>query len=130
MRLLAAILALVLSAIAPAHAEKRVALVIGNAPYKNAPTLQNPRNDAQDVAEALKCLRFETIVGLDLDKAGMDEKSISFSRAARDADVALVYYSGHAMQRGSINYLIPVDAVLHDDADLHASRCRRNRRRT
>jgi uncharacterized caspase-like protein len=118
MRLLAAILTSVLLAIAPVHAEKRVALIIGNAAYKNAPTLQNPTNDAQDVADALKRLGFETIVGLDLDKAGMEEKSIAFARAARDADVALVYYSGHAMQFAGINYLMPVDATLHDEADL------------
>jgi uncharacterized caspase-like protein len=102
----------------PAHAEKRVALVIGNAAYKNAVTLQNPRNDATDVSEALKRLGFETIVGLDLDRDGMEEKLIAFARAAHDADVALVYYSGHAMQFGGSNYLIPVDATLHDQADL------------
>jgi uncharacterized caspase-like protein len=118
MRLLAAILALVLLAIAPAYAERRVALVIGNAAYKNAATLQNPRNDAQDVSAALQRLGFETIVGLDLDDVGMKEKSIAFARAARDADVALVYYSGHAMQFGGFNYLIPVDAALRDEADL------------
>lgn len=101
-----------------AHAEKRVALVIGNAAYKNAPALQNPRNDAQDIAEALKRIGFETIVGLDLDKAGMEEKSIVFSRAVHDADVGLVYYSGHAMQFGGSNYLMPVDATLHDEADM------------
>lgn len=101
-----------------AHAEKRVALVIGNAAYKNAPTLQNPKNDAADVADALKHLGFETIVGLDLDKAGMEDATIKFARDARDVDVALVYYSGHAMQRRGVNYLMPVDAALHDDADL------------
>jgi formylglycine-generating enzyme required for sulfatase activity len=104
--------------IVPARAEKRVALVIGNAAYKNAATLQNPRNDAQDVAAVLQRLGFETIVGLDLDRDGMEDATIKFARAARDADVALVYYSGHAMQRHGINYLMPVDAVLHDDADL------------
>jgi formylglycine-generating enzyme required for sulfatase activity/uncharacterized caspase-like protein len=101
-----------------AHAEKRIALVIGNAAYKNAATLQNPRNDATDVSEALKRLGFETIVGLDLDRAGMEDATIKFARAAQDADVALVYYSGHAMQRRGINYLMPVDAGLHDEADL------------
>jgi hypothetical protein len=35
--LLAAIFALVLVGISPAHADNRVALVIGNAAYKNAP---------------------------------------------------------------------------------------------
>jgi hypothetical protein len=118
MRLLIAILTLVLLAAYPARAEKRIALVIGNAAYKNAATLQNPRNDATDVSEALKRLGFETIVGLDLDKTGMEEKSIAFARTARDADVALVYYSGHAMQFGGFNYLMPVDAAVHDEADL------------
>jgi hypothetical protein len=118
MRLLAAILTSVLLVTSAAHAEKRVALVIGNAAYKNTATLQNPRNDAQDVSAALQRLGFETIVGLDLDDVGMKEKSIAFSRAARDADVALVYYSGHAMQFGGVNYLMPTDAVLHDEADL------------
>jgi uncharacterized caspase-like protein len=117
-RLLLAILALVILLASAARAEKRVALVIGNAAYKNAVTLQNPRNDATDVAEALRRLGFDTIVGLDLDDVGMKERSIAFARAARDADVALVYYSGHAMQFGGSNYLMPVDAALHDQADL------------
>jgi hypothetical protein len=45
----------------PAHAEKRVVLVIGNAAYKNAATLQNPRNDANDVSQALKRLAVSCI---------------------------------------------------------------------
>jgi uncharacterized caspase-like protein len=86
MQLVAPILASMLLAASAAPAEKRVALVIGNAAYKNAPTLQNPKNDATDVSEG-----FETIVGLGLAKNGMDEKTIAFARAARDGDVALVY---------------------------------------
>lgn len=101
----------------PAHVERRVALVIGNAAYTNAPALQNPKSDATDVSKALRCLGFETIVGVDLDRIGMDEKTISFSRAAHDADVAL-FYCGHAMQRHGINYLMALDAMLHDESDL------------
>jgi caspase domain-containing protein len=37
---------------------------------------------------------------------------------ARDADVALRHYAGHAMQFGGVTYLFPVDAVLRDEADL------------
>jgi uncharacterized caspase-like protein len=73
----------------PAHAEKRVALVIGNAAYKNAAALRNPRNDAQDVSSSLQRLGFEMIVSLDLEKSGMEEKSFDFARAARDPDIAL-----------------------------------------
>jgi uncharacterized caspase-like protein len=43
-------------------------------------------------------------------EAGIKDKSITFARVARDADAVLVYCSGHAMQFGGINYLIPVDA--------------------
>jgi hypothetical protein len=103
---------------APASAEKRVALVIGNGAYRNASALPNPRNDAQDVGAALTRTGFETIVGIDLDRAGMDKAAVSFNRAARDADVAVFYYSGHALQFAGVNYLMPVDARLTDEADL------------
>jgi uncharacterized caspase-like protein len=80
--------ALILSLIV-AFAERRVALVIGNGAYREVPALPNPRHDAEDVAEALKRTGFATIVGLDLDKARMDEATISFARAARTADIAV-----------------------------------------
>jgi uncharacterized caspase-like protein len=118
LNILAAVAAMTLISVAPAAADKRVALVIGNGAYKNAPRLPNPPNDAQDVAAALKRSGFETIVGLDLDKDGMDSVAIRFARVARDADVAVFYYSGHALQYAGINYLVPVDAQLSDEADL------------
>src|SRR5262249_41462072 len=108
----------VVFAAGPARADKRVALVIGNGGYKNAPRLSNPPRDAQDVGEALKRSGFETVVGIDLDRAGMDSATVRFSRLARDSDVAIFYYSGHAMQYNGINYLMPVDARLTDEADL------------
>jgi hypothetical protein len=104
-------------AMAPS-AGKRVALVIGNGAYANAPKLPNPPNDAHDVAAALKRLGFDTILALNADRPGMDDAEIRFARAARDADVALFYYSGHALQFNGINYLMPVDAKLTDEADL------------
>lgn len=98
--------------------EERVALVIGNGAYREAPALPNPRNDAQDVAAALKRTGFQTISRLDLDKAGMEQAVIEFARAAKTADVVLFYYSGHAVQFSGMNYLAPVDARLSDEADL------------
>lgn len=104
---------------AEAAAEKRVALIIGNAAHSaSAGALRNPTNDASDVTAALRRLDFETIVGTDLDKVGMEEIAIRFARASRDADVALFYYSGHALQHLGSNYLVPVDGKLDDEADL------------
>jgi hypothetical protein len=54
-----------------AIAETRVALVIGNSAYKHAPALANPKNDAEGVAVSLKRLKFDVVLGVDLDEAGM-----------------------------------------------------------
>ena len=67
---------------------------------------------------SLRRAGFETIVGLDLDKRAMDEVGLQFARAARDADVAIFYYSGHAMQFKGTNYLMPIDAKLSDEEGL------------
>lgn len=101
-----------------AAAADRIALVIGNASYRSAPRLANPRDDATDVAAALERNGFEVLLGLDLDKASMDEYAIRFSRRARTAEVAIIYYSGHALQFAGVNYLLPVDVELTDTADL------------
>src|SRR5690348_17266133 len=95
--------------IVPALADNRVALVIGNGAYARAPHLPNPHHDAEDVAAALKRSGFETILATDVDKSGMDEAIIGFARAMHVADVAMFYYSGHALQFGGVNYLMPVD---------------------
>jgi uncharacterized caspase-like protein len=99
-------------------ADKRVALVIGNGAYAHVPHLPNPSHDAEDVTGALERTGFETILGIDLDQAGMQDATIRFPRAARTADVAVFYYTGHAMQHAGVNYLAPIDAQLHDEADL------------
>jgi len=103
---------------ADALADKRVALVIGNGAYAHAPHLPNPLHDAEDVAAALRRTGFDTILGTNLDQAGMQDAAIRFARAARSADVAVFYYSGHAMQYAGLNYLVPIDAQLRDEADL------------
>jgi uncharacterized caspase-like protein len=100
--------------VVPAFADNRVALVIGNGAYYRVPHLPNPLHDAEDVAAALKRSGFEIIIATDLDKVGMDEVMIKFARAARSADVAMFYYSGHALQFAEVNYLVPVDAQLND----------------
>src|SRR4051812_35711987 len=82
----------------PALADKRVALVIGNGAYVHKPRLPNPPLDAQDVAAALKRIDFEVVLGTDLSQAEMQTAAINFARAAKTADFALFYYSGHAMQ--------------------------------
>src|SRR4051794_13666132 len=92
-----ALLAVVLTA-APAAAEKRVALVIGNAAYRNTVTLKNPVNDAGDLARSLGDLGFEVVLGTDLDFQGMRRSLSQFSTKIQGADLALFFYAGHGVQ--------------------------------
>ena len=101
-----------------AAAERRVALVIGNSAYRNAPALENPVRDAHSIAEKLQTLGFEVIAGFDLDKAQTQSAIAKFAEAARGGDLAVFFYAGHGMQVGGVNYLLPVDAALKDDISL------------
>ena len=89
-------------------AEKRVALVIGNANYRLAP-LPNALNDADAVAAALKRLRFEVTVHKDLRVQQFDEAIEAFDSAAKGAGVALFFFSGHGVQINKQCYLVPAD---------------------
>lgn len=101
-----------------ALADKRLALVIGNSAYKNAPALKNPANDAGDMADTLQRLGFEVIRGIDLDYTGMRNTVRRFSERLPEANVALLFYAGHGLQVAGKNYLVPVDAQIETQADL------------
>ena len=105
-----------------AHAQaglKRVALVIGNSAYVNAPQLANPRNDARGMSDSLRNLGFTVEEGIDLDTAGMYGAIREFGALAETADVALVFYAGHGIQVDGINYLLPTDVSLTRERDLN-----------
>jgi len=93
-----------------AYAAKRVALVIGNSAYQHTSPLDNPRNDATDIAAALKKHDFQVVEGFDLDKAAFDRKVRDFAVALQGAEVGLFLFAGHGLQVAGQNYLVPVDA--------------------
>jgi len=107
-----------MAALAPAFAEKRVALVLGNSSYKNATPLKNPAHDATDISASLNRLGFKVIYGQDLDRRTMEKRIRDFAREIQDADVSLLYYAGHAVQVDGQNYLAPIDASLKAQSDL------------
>jgi hypothetical protein len=98
--------------------EARVALVIGNSAYKYAPALENPKNDAGDIAVTLEKLGFQVITGIDLDKSGMERAIRQFAQALGKGKVGLFFFAGHGLQVGGRNYLVPVDARLEDASGL------------
>ncbi|MFZ1107789.1 MAG: caspase family protein [Rhodomicrobium sp.] len=113
------IAASIAAGVAPAHAAgKRVALVIGNGAYAYATPLANPKNDAEDMAAALKGLGFTVILATDLAKTNMDRRILEFALQLEGAEAAVFHYSGHGLQVGGVNYLVPVDAKLETAAAL------------
>jgi uncharacterized caspase-like protein len=98
---------------------RRVALVIGNANYKTVSKLLNPRNDAGDVAAALRAAGFaEVVERYDLGVQDLQRALKALEDRATGADWAVVYYAGHGIEVDGRNYLIPVDAELKSASDV------------
>ena len=102
-----------------AHAQKRVAFVIGNSAYKDVSELANARNDAADMAAALRQKGFLVIEGIDLDKASFIAKLREFAQASKGAEIALFFYAGHGVQVAGQNYLVPIDAELASEGAVN-----------
>ena len=98
-----------------ASAERRVALVVGNSGYSHAAALRNPGNDATDVAETLKRLGFEVLLGRDLDQQNFAKTIEQFARALDDAEIGLFFYAGHGLQMNDKNYLVSTNARLENE---------------
>jgi hypothetical protein len=96
---------------------KRVALVIGNAKYKFNP-LNNPVNDATDMAASLRSVGFDVIEVKDATLKQMREATRRFADKLEVSDVGLVYYSGHGIEVKGKNYLIPVNADIRREYEV------------
>ena len=92
---------------AHAQAGARVALVIGNAAYEDAP-LRNPVNDAVALSATLKRLGFQVTTLINRNRADLTSALRDFGRSAQGADAALFYFAGHGVQVRGKNYLLPV----------------------
>jgi uncharacterized caspase-like protein len=124
---LAALCALLAAAgVTPVHAqavrgasltEERVALVIGNAAYKQQP-LDNPVNDATLIAERLTQAGFKVVLRKNLDRTGMATALREFGARLNENTIALLYYAGHGLQLRDHNFLIPTDAEIRTEAEI------------
>src|SRR5262249_28327463 len=87
--------------------------------YVNAPALTNPQRDAQALASALQRTGFTQVtLKLDLTRDKMLEELRAFASAADQADWAVVYFAGHGLEVGGVNYLVPTEAKLQSDRDV------------
>ncbi len=94
------------------------ALVIGNAAYAGGDRLLNPLNDARAISQLLRRLGFTVTLVEDANRAKLVSSLAQFSRSAMNADLSLLFYSGHGIQIDATNYLVPIDDVDTDFAPL------------
>src|SRR5262249_36570488 len=109
-----------------ASAEKRIALVIGNAGYQ-AGALTTPANDAGLIAQTLQAAGFDVAVARDLDQDSLRRAFRDFLEKATNSGqdtVAFVYVSGYGLQLEGENYFVPIDAKIARDSDVAAEAIR------
>jgi hypothetical protein len=94
---------------APAHAEKRVALVVGNNDYRNVPKLQKAVNDARTMGDTLKQLGFTVMVAENQNRQAFSQTLLAFDRAVEAGDTAFFFYAGHGFEIAGQNFLLPTD---------------------
>jgi len=99
------------------QAAEKVALVIGNNNYSQAP-LKNPINDAKAIGKVLAHIGFDVVSAYNVNRSGMEDALERFGTKAEHAKIALVYYAGHAIQVDGINYLIPANTPVRKRRDL------------
>ena len=104
---------------AAAIAADRFALVIGNAKYPDADApLKEPVNDARSVADELKRDSFTVEVGENLTGDGMRKALDRLYGHIKPGTVALVFFSGYAVQSNRQSFMIPVDAQIWTETDV------------
>jgi uncharacterized caspase-like protein len=103
---------------AAAGAEHRLALVIGNGSYKDAP-LANPVNDATAIAKTLQGLGFKVILRTNVSQSQMRAAVREFGDELHaNRGVGLFYFAGHGMQINNRNFLIPVGTDIRREYEV------------
>lgn len=100
---------------------KNYALLIGNSAYSIG-TLDNPANDARDLASVLKSTGFETTVILNQDGAAMTQAIRAFGEKLRNNDgIGFFFFAGHGVQVAGENYLLPVGFPFRNENEVQTN---------
>lgn len=91
----------------------KVALVIGNSAYRDAPPLTNPANDARAIGEVLKKAGFDVALRVNGSRSDIMTAIQAHVRKLTETKcVGLFYFAGHGLQLAWRNYLVPVEATI------------------
>lgn len=97
----------------------RVALVIGNGHYPDAPeALAQPINDARGLTAALRGKGFDVDVVEDATKDDMARAIGRIKAKIKPDTVVMLFFGGYGVQVGRESFMIPVDAAIWKEADV------------
>jgi uncharacterized caspase-like protein len=103
-------LALAFNLRAAAHAEERLALVVGIDAYREVPRLEKAVGDAHAVAATLQGLGFTVTEVDDPDRRSLNQAISTFGATISVGDTVFVHFSGHGVEIDGENYLLAADA--------------------
>ncbi len=103
-------------------AARRVALVIGNGEYGVFPAVRSAKPDAGAVTVGLRAAGFVVTGAVDTRRDELFQAVEAFAATAAGAEMAVVYFSGQALDVGGAAYLMPTDALpaATEDVGLQA----------
>lgn len=96
---------------------KKVALIIGISDYENYPKLSTPLNNVRDMNKALMDMGFKTLTLKNGSKSEFKQMLERFRKEAFNAEIALIYFSGHGTSIDGKNYLF-----LKDDKTVNSKK--------
>jgi len=96
----------------------RHALVIGIDQYQSIPRLKNAVADAREVASALRGFGYAVREHKDLAGAGFRRAMRDFRTQIAAGDEVVVFYAGHGVQIGGLNYFLPSDTRGESEAEV------------
>jgi hypothetical protein len=105
---------------------KNYALLIGNSQYSIG-ELDNPANDASDLANTLRAIGFDTTVKVNVDSASMKNLIRDFGEKLKNNDgIGLFFFAGHGVQVNGENYMLPVGFPFKSEQDVEKNAVQAN----
>jgi hypothetical protein len=96
----------------------RKALVIGIDNYKHIARLATAREDAQAMGRALTTAGFTVSQYLDIGEKDLRAALRKFAAEVEGGDEVAIFFAGHGVQLGGLNYLIPMDVSGESEGQL------------
>ena len=104
-----AVICFVLGSVSQAHAERRLALLIGINDYDHIPRLEKAVGDVYAMERKLKTLNFEVTSVINPDRRTLNIALGRFAARLGPNDLAFVHFSGHGVEIDGDNFLLPRD---------------------